>query len=308
MRSGSRFLDVDDLDHATLQRVIDRAIAWKAEPSLVEPVLAGRAVAALFAKSSLRTRVSTEVAVATLGGHPVSLRGDEVGFGSRETSADIARTLAGYCAIVAARVHSHTVLEEMADAIGQWGVPVINLLSDDAHPCQALADLVTMQEQWGSLEGRRLAYVGDGNNVAASLAIGAAMTGMEMSIASPAGYEIDDEVVARATNLGGTIDLHSVPHEAVHGVDAVYTDVWTSMGQEDEAAVRRVAFEGFSVDEALLDAVGGKAMFLHCLPAHRGEEVSDAVIDGPQSAVWRQAENRMHSARSLMVELLAGEG
>jgi ornithine carbamoyltransferase len=166
---------------------------------------------------------------------------------------------------------------------------------------------VTLREQWGSLEGRRLAYVGDGNNMAASLAIGAAMTGMEMIVASPTGYELDDEVVARARNLGGSIELHAVPHEAVQGVDAVYTDVWASMGQEEEAAARRVAFAGFGVDEALMDAVGAKAIFLHCLPAHRGEEVSDAVIDGPQSVVWQQAENRMHAIRSLFVELMTGD-
>ena len=300
-----RFLDVDDLDHAGLERVLARAIAWKVDPASVEPVLAGRGVAALFEKPSLRTRVSTEMAVATLGGHPVSLRGEEVGFGSRETPADIARTLAGYCAVITARVFDHAVLEEMADAVASRMTPVVNLLSDDAHPCQALADLMTLREQWGSLEGRRLAYVGDGNNMAASLAIGAAMTGMEMVLATPSEYELDEEVVARARNLGGSVEVHSVPHEAVQGVDAIYTDVWTSMGQEEEAAARRVAFEGFCVDEALMDAVGGKALFLHCLPAHRGEEVADAVIDGPNSVVWQQAENRMHAIRSLFVELLA---
>lgn len=302
-----RLLDVDDLDHASLERVLARAISWKADPASVEPVLAGRGVAALFEKPSLRTRVSTEMAVATLGGHPVSLRGGEVGFGSRETPADIARTLAGYCAIITARVFDHAVLEEMADAVAPRATPVVNLLSDAAHPCQALADLLTLREQWGSLEGRRLAYVGDGNNMAASLVIGAALTGMEMVLATPLGYELDEEVVARARNLGGVVEVHSAPHEAVQGVDAIYTDVWTSMGQEEEAAARRVAFQGFCVDEALMDAVGGKALFLHCLPAHRGEEVSDAVIDGPHSVVWQQAENRMHAIRSLFVELLAEE-
>ncbi len=237
----------------------------------------------------------------------VSLRGDEVGFGSRETPADIARTLSTYCSVVAARVFDHAVLAEMADTLEPAGVPVVNLLSDRSHPCQALADLVTLKEHWGSLEGRRIAYVGDGNNVAASLAIGAAMTGLEIVMASPPGYELDEDVVARARNLGGTVDLHGQPHEAVQGVDAVYTDVWTSMGQEAEAAARLAAFEGFCVDEALMEAVGGKALFLHCLPAHRGEEVTDAVIDGPQSVVWQQAGNRMHAARALLVELLGEE-
>lgn len=301
-----RFLEVDDLDHAALERVLDRAVTWKAEPSLVEPVLTGRAVAALFEKPSLRTRASFEVAVATLGGHPISLRNEEVGLSSRESPDDVARTLAGFCTAIGARVFSHRVLERMADAVGPQGVPVVNLLSDAAHPCQVLADLMTLRECWGSLEGRRLAYVGDGNNVAASLAVGAAMTGVEIVLATPAGYELDDDVVARARNLGGAVDVSSTPHEAVQGVDAVYTDVWTSMGQESEAEARRAAFEGFCVDEALMDAVGGKALFLHCLPAHRGEEVSADVIDGPQAVVWQQAGNRMHAARSLLVELLGG--
>ena len=302
-----RFLEIDDLDHAALERVLARAIAWKTVPEEVEPVLAGKGVAALFEKPSTRTRVSFEMAVATLGGHPVSLRGDEVGFGKRETPSDIARTLAGYCGVIAARVFEHSVLEEMAEAVASRNVAVVNLLSDEAHPCQALADLMTLGEHWGTLEGRRLAYVGDGNNVAASLALGAAMTGLEIVLASPAGYELDDQIVARGRNLGGAIDLESDPYEAVQGADAVYTDVWTSMGQEEEGAVRRAAFEGFRVDDSMMDAVGGKALFLHCLPAHRGEEVTDAVIDGPQSVVWQQAENRMHAARSLLVEMSAGD-
>lgn len=302
-----RFLEVDDLDHGALEAVLERAVVWKAAPERIEPVLAGRGVAALFEKPSTRTRVSFEMAVATLSGHPVSLRGDEVGFGSRETPADIARTLSTYCSVVAARVFDHAVLTEMADTLAPAGVPVVNLLSDRSHPCQALADLMTLKEHWGSLEGRRIAYVGDGNNVAASLAIGGAMTGVEVVVASPPGYELDEDVVARARNLGGTVELHGQPHEAVQGVDAVYTDVWTSMGQEEESEARLAAFEGFCVDEGLMEAVGGKALFLHCLPAHRGEEVTDAVIDGPQSVVWQQAGNRMHAARALLVELL-GEG
>jgi len=232
---NDRFLEVDDLDAAGVARVLDRAVAWKADPSAVRPVLAGKGVAALFEKPSTRTRVSFEMAVHTLGGHPISLRNEEVGLGARETAPDVARTLAGYCAAIGARVFRHGVLEEMADAVGEWGVRVVNLLSDEAHPLQAMADLMTLLEHWGSLEGRRIAYVGDGNNVAASLAIASAMTGLEVVVSSPAGYELDDEAVERARNLGGTVDLVSHPHEAVAGVDAVYTDVWASMGQEDEA-------------------------------------------------------------------------
>lgn len=299
--TARHFLDVDDLTSAELYEVVDRARAWKHDPGAVEPVLEGRGVAALFEKPSTRTRVSFEMAVVTLGGHAVSLRGDEVGFGKRETPADIARTLSTYCVAIGGRVFDHRVLTEMAGAVE---VPVVNLLSDRAHPCQVLADLLTLLEGWGELEGRRLAFVGDGNNVAASLAIGAALTGLELVVSSPPGYELDDEVVARARNLGGTVDLHPDPYEAVQGVDAVYTDVWTSMGQEDEGDLRQQAFEPYRVDGRLLSVVGGDALFLHCLPAHRGEEVTDEVIDGPQSRVWQQAANRMHAARALLAELL----
>jgi len=302
-----RFLEVDDLDAAAVGRVLDRAVAWKADPESVEPVLAGRGVAALFEKPSARTRTSFEMAVWTLGGHPITLRGEEVGFGKRETPADIARTLASYCAVIGARVFDHAVLESMADAAAEQRVPVVNLLSDASHPCQALADLMTLVEHFGSLDGRRLAYVGDGNNVAVSLVIGAALTGLEVVVASPPGYELDPDTVERARNLGGTVELLPEADEAVRGADAVYTDVWTSMGQEEEAETRRVAFEPYRVDGRLMALAGDKTLFLHCLPAHRGEEVTDEVIDGPTSVVWQQAGNRMHAARALLVELTAGE-
>jgi ornithine carbamoyltransferase len=183
-------------------------------------------------------------------------------------------------------------------------VPVVNLLSDRAHPTQAVADLLTVRELWGTLDGRRLVYVGDGNNVAASLAFAAALAGVELTVASPLGYELDDVTVDRARNLGGSIELTNDPHEAVRGADAVYTDVWTSMGQEAERAVRLAAFSGYTVDAALMAEAGEQAWFLHCLPAHRGEEVAAEVIDGPRSAVWHQAANRMHAARALFAELL----
>jgi ornithine carbamoyltransferase len=299
-----RLLDVDDLSSAQVARILDRAVAWKAPDAAVPPLLAGKSVAALFEKPSLRTRVSFETAVATLGGHPISLRREEVGLGKRETTADVARTLAGYCAVIAARVFDHRVLVDMDAAVD---VPVVNLLSDRAHPCQALADLLTLQEAWGALEGRRLAYVGDGNNVAASLLAGAALTGLEIAVASPEGYELDDDVVLAARNLGGTVELVTDPYEAVEGADAVYTDVWTSMGAEDEAEARLVAFAGHQVDGALMGAAEPGALFLHCLPAHRGEEVTAEVIDGPTSVVWAQAANRMDAARALLAELVAGE-
>ncbi len=294
------FLEVDDLDPAGLTALLDRAEAWKRAPDRIPALLAGRGVAMVFEKPSARTRVSTEIAAATLGAHPVHLRGDELGIGTRETVEDVARTLAGYCAILCARVFEHTLLEAMAAAVD---VPVVNLLSDRAHPCQALADLLTIRELFGGLDGRRVAFIGDGNNVAASLAFAAALCGLELVVASPPGFTLDDDVLDRARNLGGVIDLTTDLHDAVRGVDAIYTDVWTSMGQEDEQEHRRAAFAGYTVDADLMATAGPDARFLHCLPAHRGQEVTADVIDGPQSAVWTQAANRMHATRALLAEL-----
>jgi ornithine carbamoyltransferase len=270
----------------------------------VPKVLDGLGVALLFEKPSARTRTSMEMAVVGLDGHPIYIRPDEVGLGVREPVADVARTLAGYCAVIAARVFDHGTLEAMTQAVD---VPVVNLLSDRAHPCQALADFLTLRELLGDLDGRRLVFVGDGNNVAASLAFAAALSGVELTVASPPGYELDDDTVERARNLGGAIELTADPFEAVRAADAVYTDVWTSMGQEEEAAARRAAFEGYTVDETLMAVAGEQAWFLHCLPAHRGEEVSAEVIDGPRSVVWQQAANRMDAARALLVELCADD-
>ncbi len=303
MTAGPDFLEVDDLDPGTLAALLKQADAWKDAPDSIPALLTGRGVAMVFEKPSARTRASTEMAVATLGGHPVYLRQEEVGIGTRESAEDVARTLAGYCTILCARVHDHATLEEMAHAVD---VPVVNLLSDRAHPCQALADLLTLRELFGSLDGRRVAYVGDGNNVAASLAFAAALSGIELTVASPVGYALDDDVVERARNLGGTIELTNDPYDAARDADAVYTDVWTSMGQEEESARRRAAFRTFTVDRTLMAAAGPDARFLHCLPAHRGEEVTAEVIDGPQSAVWQQAANRMHATRALLALLGGG--
>ncbi|MFZ4585560.1 MAG: ornithine carbamoyltransferase [Acidimicrobiia bacterium] len=300
--NGNSLLELDDFDSATLTRVLERAEHWKADPVSVDRVLSGAGVALLFEKPSARTRASTEMAVVSLGGHPITMRAEEVGVGVRESAADVARTLSCFCDCIGARVFDHAVLVEMASAVA---TPIVNLLSDDAHPLQAIADLLTIQECLGSLEGRRVAYIGDGGNVTASLAFAAALSGLELTVASPSGYELDPEVVARARNLGGQIDLTADPHEAVKGADVVYTDVWTSMGQEAEAEIRRAAFAGFTVNGALMGAAGEQAIFLHCLPAHRGEEVADEVLDGPTSRVWQQAENRFHAARSAMYELVA---
>jgi ornithine carbamoyltransferase len=297
-------LEVDDLDPARVRRILDDAVAWKADSGSVPQVLQGKGAAALFQKPSARTRISIEMAIATLGGHPIYVRNEEVDLDVRESVEDVARTMESMCAVIAARVFDHHVLERMVAVVD---VPVVNLLSDRAHPCQALADLLTVREHFGDLEGRRIAYIGDGNNVAASLAYAAALSGVELAVASPEGYELDPHVVDRARNLGGVIELGNDAYDAVHGADVIYADVWTSMGQEEERELRLRAFAGWTIDDALMDAARPGAIFMHCLPAHRGEEVAAVVIDGPRSVVWKQAGNRMHAARALLVDLV-GEG
>ncbi|HEX8527891.1 ornithine carbamoyltransferase [Allosphingosinicella sp.] len=257
--------------------------------------LEGKGVALVFQKPSARTRNSMEMAVVQLGGHPVYIQKEEVGLGSRETAEDVARTLSCYHALVAARVMDHRDLLAMA---GATETPVLNMLSDKAHPLQALADLLTVKQLLGRIEGARIAYVGDGdNNVCRSLAEACGLLGAELRIASPEGYGLPD-------SIEGVTQLVD-PAEAVAAADIIYTDVWVSMGQDEEAGARRSAFAGYQVDETLMDR-SAHAWFLHCLPAHRGEEVSAAVIDGPRSAVWRQAENRMHTARAAMAWMLRG--
>ncbi len=295
------FLDVDELDPGRLTRILDQAVLGRADARAIPQALVGLGAAAIFEKPSARTRTSFEMAVVALGGHPVILHADEVQMGVRESVGDVARTLACYCAVIAARVFDHNNLVAMAAAVD---VPIVNLLSDRAHPLQALADLLTLRDHLGALEGRRLAFIGDGNNVAASLAYGAALSGLELVVASPNGYELPDTVLDRARNLGGTIEQVTDPYDAVRGADALYTDVWTSMGQEEERSARCAVFAGYTVDDALLGAANPGACFLHCLPAHRGEEVSASVIDGPASVVWDQAANRLHAARALLGDLL----
>ena len=291
------FLEIDDLTRDELMAVLHLAAA-PAPPQ----VLAGKGAALVFEKPSLRTRNSTEMAVVQLGGHPVMIGAAEVGLGSRETPEDVIRTLAGYHAVVAARVFEHEKLERMA-ALDV--VPVVNLLSDRAHPCQALADLLTIGEHFGRLTDLTVAFVGDGdNNVTRSLAFAVALAGSAMRVASPVGYALPDADVARAGALGGSVERFEHPEDAVKGADVVYTDVWASMGQEAEAGARREAFRGFTVTTELLERAGPQAIFLHCLPAHRGEEVSAEAIESPRSLVWRQAENRMHSVRGLFAWLL----
>jgi ornithine carbamoyltransferase len=286
------FLEVDDLSPEELGRVLDLA-----EAGSPPAVLAGRGVALIFEKPSNRTRNSTEMAVVQLGGHPITIRGEEIGIGERETVEDVTRVLARYHAVLAARVFDHGILERMR-RVGD--VPVVNLLSDWSHPCQALADLVTMRRHWGGLTGRSVAWVGDGNNVARSLALACAMSGVDVRIATPVGHELDSTTIDGALAYGVSVLATKDPVEAVEGADAVYTDVWVSMGQESEAQSRVDAFAGYQVNEELMARAAKDAIFLHCLPAHRGMEVSAGVIDGPSSVVWDQAENRMHAARGLL--------
>ncbi len=306
------FLDVDDLSCDELDDVLAAASLPAAE---VPPVLAGRGAALLFEKPSARTRSSTELAVVGLGGHPVYIQGPEVGIDVRETAEDVARTLACYHAVLCARVIDHITLVRMVGALDQAHdddlpvpVPVVNLLSDRAHPCQALADLLTLRQVFGDVEGRTVAYIGDANNVWRSLALAAAMTGIRIRTASPDGYEPDADDLARVARLGGEVEVTSDPMEAASGADALYTDVWTSMGQEEEQELRRKAFAGFTIDDDMVRCAAPDAVVLHCLPAHRGEEITASVLEGPRSVVWRQAANRMHAVRGLLAWLLGPGG
>jgi ornithine carbamoyltransferase len=285
-------LDIDDLSLDELVELLDRA-----ERPTLPPTLDKRGVALIFEKPSARTRNATEMAVVQLGGHPITIRGDEIGLDVRESVEDVTRTLAGYHAVIAARVFAHETLERMV-AVSR--VPVVNLLSDVAHPLQALADMLTLRQQLGSLEGRTIAWVGDTNNVCRSLTIAASKLGARVRIAAPPQYEFDDVELEALAIAGAHPEQLARPDAAVKGADAVVTDTWVSMGQESEAGERHSDFEGFTVDAGLMAAAAPHAVFLHCLPAHRGEEVTSEVLDGPHSRVWQAAENRMHTARAVL--------
>ncbi len=293
------FLEVDDLTPAELTQVLDLA-ALDNPPQ----VLAGQGAALVFMKPSLRTRNSMEMAVRQLGGHPVAIAADEVGIDTRETAEDVANTLSQFHGLIAARVFEHHVLERMA-AVSS--VPVVNLLSDSAHPMQALADLITIRDHFGKFDGLTVAYVGDGNNVCRSLMVAAGMAGMSGRIATPPGYDLGEAEMDHLRGLGMQIEATHVAREAVDGADIVYTDVWTSMGQEAESEQRYRDFEHFTIDKQLMDATHKEAVLLHCLPAHRGEEVAADVLEGPQSLVWPQAQNRMHAARGLLAFLMENQ-
>ena len=329
---GRDLISVADFSAPELDHVLDTAMALKdaGRLALREPparvaapeagpgrvwrqgergLLAGKTLALVFEKPSLRTRVSFDVAMRHLGGDCIYLSPPEVGLGQRETPADVARVLSRYVDGIAARTFQTETVVELARYAS---VPVINALSDSEHPCQALADLLTIREKKGGLRGVTVAFIGDGNNVANSLCLAAALSGMHFRIASPAGYELADPVVRQAEALaagtGASIRLSAGPEEAVAGADVVYTDVWASMGQEHEAGVRKEDFAGYTVDSALMSRARRDAIFMHDLPAHRGEEVTDEVMDGPQSVVFDQAENRMHAQKAVLALLLAAEG
>ena len=286
------FLEVDDLTVEELQHVLELSI----KPDLPK-VLDGQGVALIFEKPSGRTRNSMEMATVQLGGHPMYIKPEELGIDSRETAEDVVRVMAGYHSVLAARVFDHDRLERMAAANA---MPIVNLLSDRAHPMQALADLLTIEQEIGLSRVGKVAYVGDANNVWRSLAIGCSMLGIETSVASPAGHEPTDLDLDRVLTSGGSVQVTDNPREAVEGADVVYTDVWTSMGQENEKSERLDAFTPFTVDASLMGVASASSIFMHCLPAHRGEEVTDEVIESPQSRVFPQAHNRMHSARGLL--------
>ena len=284
-------LEIDDLTVDELRHVL--VLAQHPSPP---QVLAGKGMALVFEKPSLRTRNSMEMAVFQLGGLPVYIQGDEIGLDIRESVEDVTNTLAGFHAAIGARVFEHSKVERMA-AVDR--LPVVNLLSDAAHPMQALADVLTVVDEFGSVEGRSVAYVGDSNNVTRSLGLAVGMLGGEFRIASPPNYSFGEEDVARLRSTGGTVRTMVDPYEAVEGADVVYSDVFTSMGQETEAEVRLSAFADYQINSDLMSAAGD-AVFLHCLPAHRGEEVTSDVVDSPASRVWKLAENRMHAARGYL--------
>ncbi len=295
------YLMVPDLGADGLTRVLDLAARMKSDPSAYAGRLSGQRVGLFFEKPSTRTRVSCEVATVDLGAHPVVLKADEVGLGKREAVEDVARTLDRYLDVLALRVFDHQNLIAIAD---NAEAPVINLLSDRSHPCQALADLQTIAEH-RPLSGGTVTYVGDGNNVCHSLMLGGAMTGVHMRVAAPPGYEPHADVVAHAEHLaherGGSVMVTNDVAAAVAGADVVYTDVWASMGQESEAEERKQPFLEYQVGEELFSTAASDAIFMHCLPAHRGEEVTHEVVEHKRSRVFDQAENRLHAFKALLL-------
>jgi ornithine carbamoyltransferase len=299
------YLSVDDLSPEELTGVLDLSGKVKAHPGDVADALRRRSVAMIFEKPSTRTRVSFEVAIASTGAHPVALSSQELQLGRGETIEDTGRVLSRYVDAIVLRTFEQERLELLASAAT---VPVVNALSDFEHPCQCLADLLTIREIKGELAGRTVTYLGDGNNVTHSLLLGAAKTGMHVRVATPPGFEPIPQIVQRATEIaegtGGSVLLTNDPREAAAGADVLYTDVWASMGQEAESDERALVFPAYRLDQEKVDVARPDVTVLHCLPAHRGQEITDGVIDGPHSAVWDQAENRLHTQKALLLWLL----
>jgi ornithine carbamoyltransferase len=300
------FLSVEDLERDEVTRLFRLTADLKSRIKAGDRAtpLTGRTMALIFEKPSLRTRVTFEVGMVQLGGASVYLAAQEIGFGKRESVPDIARNLSRWVDIVTARVFSHATVEGLAR---HATIPVINGLSDREHPCQAMADLFTLWERGLDLGKTRLAWIGDGNNVCHSVLLLGARLGMDMIVATPPGYEPDAKVVETCRRIGGAVALTTDAREAVEGADVVYTDVWISMGQEAERERRHEAFQRYQVNETLLRFAAPKALVMHCLPAHRGEEITDTVLDGPQSVILDQAENRLHAQKAVILHLLGGD-
>jgi ornithine carbamoyltransferase len=303
------FLDIADFSSEEIQGLLNLALKLKQEQKAgcSRPLFKGKVLAMVFQKPSLRTRVSFDMAMRDLEGDALYLSPQEIGLGKRESIADVSRVLSGYVHAVMARVFAHEHILELA----KWSkVPVINGLSDYNHPCQAMADALTIQEEFGSLKGLNVAYIGDGNNVAVSLMKAVTKCGANFRIANPEGYDMPEASVALgkkfAGESGASVTLLRDPKAAADGADVIYTDTWTSMGQEEEAKKREAVFPPYQVNEALVSLAQPKAIVMHCLPAHRGQEITDAVADGPHSRLFPQAENRMHAQKAILVELLLG--
>ena len=304
MSSPRHFLSVIDLSVPETREVLDLAREMKKNPGEYRTVLEGKTLAMIFQKRSTRTRVSFEVGMWQLGGHALFLSSEDLQLGRGESIADTARVLSRYADVIMARVYGHNVLLEM----GRFAaVPVINGLSDALHPCQILADLQTIEERFGTLKGLKTCFVGDGNNVARSLMLGGVRLGMDVTVVSPPGYEPPEQYVEVAKGLaadaGSKLEITNDPAEGVRGAHVVYSDVWVSMGMEEDHSIRLGLFQGYQVDPALMSRAHSDAVFMHCLPAHRGEEVSADVADGPQSIIFDQAENRLHAQKALMAYL-----
>jgi ornithine carbamoyltransferase len=298
------YLSVDDLSERELALVLELGAKMKADRSLYADALTGASIALVFEKASTRTRVSFEVGVAQLGGYPLPLSSGDLQLGRGETIEDTGRVLSRYVDAIVLRTFEQDRLEVLA---GAATIPVVNSLSDFEHPCQALADLLTIAERRGSLAGTVLTYVGDGNNVAHSLLLAGAKAAMTVRVATPAGFAPIPQVVERATEIaratGGAVEVGTDPVAAAAGAHVLYTDVWASMGQEAEAEERALVFHPYQLDQRLIDVADPAVLVMHCLPAHRGEEIADAAIDGPHSVVFDQAENRLHTQKALLVFL-----